>query len=165
MSISRDFPSVDHVAIGAFGEPGKRVFVIQARYLGELVTLKIEKAQVAALVHHLGELIQELSRPGHLDEPSSVLVPYEIAWSVGSIAITYVENMDQINLILEEIPGEGEEPSALQIGLSKEQSAELAIQGARLIAAGRPLCPLCGYPLDPDGHACPRTNGHKAPAV
>ena len=165
MSNSRDFPSVDHIAIGAVGEPGKRVFLIQARYLGDLVTLKVEKAQVAALVHHLGELIQELPRPGHLDEPSDLLVPYEIAWVVGSISISYIEGVDQVHLNLEELAADDSEPSTLQIGLSKEQSAEIAIQGTRLVEAGRPPCPLCGYPLDPNGHACPRTNGHRAPAL
>ena len=165
MSNSRDFPSVDHIAIGAVGEPGKRVFLIQARYLGDLVTVKVEKAQVAALVHHLGELIQELPRPGHLDEPSDLLVPYEIAWVVGSISISYTEGVDQVHLNLEEIATDDSEPSTLQIGLSREQSAEIAIQGMRLVEAGRPPCPLCGYPLDPNGHACPRTNGHRAPAL
>ncbi|MDA8080625.1 MAG: DUF3090 family protein [Actinomycetota bacterium] len=165
MSISRDFPSVDHVALGAIGEPGKRVFLIQARYLGDLVTLKVEKAQVAALVRHLGELIQELPRPGHLEEPSDLIVPYVIAWVVGSISISYTEGVDQVHLNLEEIATDDSEPSTLQIGLSREQSAEIAIQGMRLVEAGRPPCPLCGYPLDPNGHACPRTNGHRAPAL
>ncbi len=165
MSSSRDFPSVDHIAVGAVGEPGKRVFLIQARYLGDLFTVKVEKAQVAALVRHLGELIQELPRPGHLEEPSDLLVPYEIAWVVGSISISYTEGVDQVHLNLEELATDDSEPSMLQIGLSKEQSAEIAIQGMRLIEAGRPPCPLCGYPLDPNGHACPRTNGHRAPAL
>jgi uncharacterized repeat protein (TIGR03847 family) len=31
---------------------------------------------------------------------------------------------------------------------------------ARVVAAGRPPCPLCGQPLDPQGHLCPRRNGH-----
>lgn len=165
MSNSKDFPSVDHIAVGAVGEPGKRVFLLQARYLGDLITLKLEKTQVAALVRHLGELIQELPRPGHLDDPSPLVVPYEIAWVVGSIAISYVESLDQIIFQFDELQADENEQSSLQIGLSKEQSAVIAIQGTRLIEAGRPPCPLCGYPLDPAGHACPRTNGHRAPTL
>lgn len=165
MSSSRDFPSADYVAIGAIGEPGKRVFLIQMRYLDDLVTVKVEKAQVVALVSHLGELIKELPRPGHLDEPSPILVPYEIAWVVGAIGIAYDESTDQIHLHFEELATDDAEPSSLQVGLSKEQSAVIAIQGTRLIEAGRPPCPLCGYPLDPNGHVCPRTNGHTAPTL
>ncbi len=165
MSTSKDFPIADHIAVGAIGEPGKRVFLIQARYLDELVTLKLEKTQVAALASHLGELLQELPRPGHLDEPNPILVPYEINWTVGSIAISYDESDDRIYLQFEELARDEGEPSSLQVGLSKEQSALIAIQGTRLIEAGRPPCPLCGYPLDPTGHACPRTNGHRAPTL
>jgi uncharacterized repeat protein (TIGR03847 family) len=31
----------------------------------------------------------------------------------------------------------------------------------RVVAAGRPPCPLCSLPLDPEGHICPRQNGHR----
>lgn len=165
MSISRDFPTVDHIAIGAIGEPGKRVFLFQARYLGDVVTLKLEKAQVAALTQHLGELVRQLSRPGHLDEPKDIIQPYTVDWVVGSIAISYVEEVDQIHLQLEEIASDENDPSSLHLGLTKEQSVEIAIQGTQLVEAGRPPCPLCGYPLDPSGHACPRTNGHRAPTL
>jgi hypothetical protein len=34
------------------------------------------------------------------------------------------------------------------------------VRAARIVAAGRPPCPLCGAPLDPQGHICPRRNGH-----
>lgn len=166
MSTSKDFPSVDHIAIGAVGEPGKRVFLIQARYLGEMTTLKIEKAQVAALVQHLAELVKGLPRPGHLDDPSNLIVPYEIDWVIGSIAISYLEEIDQVHLHLEELVTEDGSPSSsLHVGISKEQSVIIAIQGTRLVEAGRPPCPLCGYPLDPSGHACPKTNGHRAPTL
>lgn len=165
MSSSKDFPSVDHVSVGAIGEPGKRVFLLQARYLGELATVKIEKSQVAALVQHLAELLKEVPRPGHLDEPSELILPYEIDWAVGSIAISYSEQIDQVHLHLEELTTEDQERSSLNLGLSKEQAVVIAIQGTRLIEAGRPPCPLCGYPLDPNGHVCPRTNGHRAPAI
>ncbi len=151
--------------MGTIGEPGKRVFLLQARYLDDFVTLKVEKSQVAALAHHLGEILQGLSRPGHLEEPSQILTPYEIAWSVVSISISYDENDDRIYLLFEEHQAGDAEPSSLQIALSREQAAVIAIQSASLVAAGRPLCPLCGFPLDADGHACPKTNGHRAPSL
>ena len=167
MSDSKDFPSVDHLALGAIGEPGKRIFLFQARYLGDLITLKIEKTQVAALAQHLANLIKELPRPGHTDEPSEVIVPYEISWPVGSIAISFSEETDQIHLQLESIAenDDDDNTSLLHVGISREQAVMIAIQGTRLVEAGRPPCPLCGYPLDPSGHACPRTNGHRAPKL
>jgi uncharacterized repeat protein (TIGR03847 family) len=50
-----------------------------------------------------------------------------------------------------------------RIAITRAQAAAFAVRGARLVAAGRPPCPLCGYPLDPRGHVCPRTNGHRPP--
>ena len=119
MSDSKDFPSVDHLALGAIGEPGKRIFLFQARYLGDLITLKIEKTQVAALAQHLANLIKELPRPGHTDEPSEVIVPYEISWPVGSIAISYSEETDQIHLQLESIAenDDDDNTSLLHVGI------------------------------------------------
>jgi uncharacterized repeat protein (TIGR03847 family) len=41
------------------------------------------------------------------------------------------------------------------------QAARVFIERARrVVAAGRPPCPLCGQPLDPAGHLCPRHNGY-----
>lgn len=165
MPVSKDFPSVDHIAVGAIGEPGKRIFLFQARYLGDIITLKIEKAQVAALSQHLGELLKELPRPGHIDDPSEIILPYEIAWSVGTIAIAYSEENDQIQLHLEALAESEDDASTLTVGLSREQSVAIAVQGTRMVEAGRPPCPLCGYPLDPSGHACPKTNGYRAPTL
>jgi hypothetical protein len=30
-----------------------------------------------------------------------------------------------------------------------------------VIGAGRPDCPFCGEPVDPDGHLCVRANGFR----
>ncbi len=56
-----------------------------------------------------------------------------------------------------------EEDSTLTLRLTKEWAGGLAIAIVLLVEAGRPLCPLCGGPLDPKGHDCPRTNGHAPP--
>jgi len=36
-----------------------------------------------------------------------------------------------------------------------------AERAGSVVSAGRPPCPFCGQPLDPAGHLCPRSNGHK----
>ena len=40
------------------------------------------------------------------------------------------------------------------------QIKSFADEALRVCAAGRPLCPLCGAPMDQSGHVCPRSNGH-----
>jgi uncharacterized repeat protein (TIGR03847 family) len=52
-----------------------------------------------------------------------------------------------------------------RLSATVEQVAALAIRGVQLVQSGRPPCPLCGYPLDPAGHACPRTNGNRPPGL
>ena len=57
----------------------------------------------------------------------------------------------------------GEDDDVATLTLTKEWAGGLAIAITRLVEAGRPPCPLCGGPLDPRGHDCPRTNGHRPP--
>jgi uncharacterized repeat protein (TIGR03847 family) len=64
---------------------------------------------------------------------------------------------------LEERVDEDESGDEARFAISREQASALAIHGTQLVESGRPPCPLCGFPLDPRGHACPRTNGHQPP--
>jgi uncharacterized repeat protein (TIGR03847 family) len=161
-----EFAAPTLVTIGTIGAPGHRVFYLQARQGIELVTLKVEKQQVAALAQHLGELLKDLSRPGHIPEGSELdLDPFvETAFDAGAIGVAYDAQADRVILVVEE-RSQDEEPSEARLSLSREQAAALAIRGTMLVESGRPPCPLCGFPLDPSGHACPRTNGNRAPSL
>ena len=165
MSRSYELLDVDKVTFGAVGEPGQRLFLLQARAGAQLVTLKIEKLQVAALAAHLGTMLQDLPRPGHLPEDLDLDEPTDPEWVVGTLGASYDEVLDRLLLVVEEAVVEGEEPAEARLGLTREQVAALAMHGTLLVEAGRPPCPLCGYPLDQRGHDCPRTNGHRPPAL
>lgn len=165
MSRSYELLDVDKVTVGAVGEPGQRLFLLQARAGSEVVTLKLEKIQVAALAAHFGTMLEELPRPGHLPEDLELDEPVEPEWVVGSLGASYDNVLDRLLLVVEEAVLEGEEAAEARFGLTREQVAALAIHGTRLVEAGRPPCPLCGYPLDERGHDCPRTNGHRPPAL
>ncbi|MGI8683727.1 MAG: DUF3090 family protein [Acidimicrobiales bacterium] len=165
MSESYELLDVDKVTVGAVGEPGQRLFLLQARAGAQVVTLKIEKVQVAALATHLGTMLQELPRPGHLPDDFELEEPTEPEWVVGSLGASFDPALDRLLLVVEEAVLEGEEAAEARFSLTREQVAALAIHGTRLVEAGRPPCPLCGYPLDQRGHVCPRTNGHRPPAL
>jgi uncharacterized repeat protein (TIGR03847 family) len=160
-----EFESPSLVTVGTIGPPGQRVFYLQAQQAGELVTVKVEKQQVSALAIHLGELLQDLSRPGHIPEGDELeLVEFaDTTFIVGAIGVAYDAVADRVILVVEERVEEDVDPSEARLALSREQAAALAIRGTQLVEAGRPPCPLCGFPLDPSGHACPRTNGNRAP--
>ncbi|HEX9529675.1 MAG TPA: DUF3090 domain-containing protein [Acidimicrobiales bacterium] len=165
MSESFDFPAPERITVGAVGPPGQRVFLLQASDGSDHVTLKVEKAQVSALATHLGRVLTELTRPAHMPEDLELAEPAEPAWVVGSLGIGYDEDNDRILLLAEEAVGEDAEGAVARFALTREAAAALAVRGTRLVEAGRPPCPLCGYPLDPSGHACPRTNGNRPPTL
>lgn len=165
MTTSHDLPFVDRLTVGTIGPPGERTFLLQASQGNEVLTLKIEKAQVAALSEYLGRMLADLPRPGHLPEAADLALSGAPEWVVGTLGLSYDADADRVLLVIEEAVGEDEVGDTARLGATREQAAALAIRGTQLVEAGRPPCPLCGYPLDPSGHACPRTNGHRPPKL
>jgi uncharacterized repeat protein (TIGR03847 family) len=171
------------LTVGAEGEPGRRLFFLQARRGPLLVTLKMEKVQVAALAAWIAKTLEDLPDLAHLpDDDELEPEPFaEPAWAVGSLGGSYDIDLDRIVLVATELGDQAEdddeeddpddEELLLEGGATarflatREQMAALAIRATRLVEAGRPPCPLCGYPLDPTGHQCPRTNGYRPPRL
>ncbi len=165
MGESFEFPRVDKIAVGAIGEPGARLFLLQCSYLGELVTIKVEKVQISSLVEYLTGILERLDRPGHVPEDVVLEEPMVPIWAASQIAIGYSPTTDTIDVEFTELIEDEESAGKLRCGLTKEQAAYLSIEGTRLVRSGRPPCPLCGYPLDNRGHVCPKTNGNSAPII
>ncbi len=169
MSRSYDLPEADWVAVGVVGEPGNRTFYLQAGQGGETVTLKVEKTQVAALAGFITDMMADLPETSRHDVEGAGSValrePFDVAWAVGAIQLRYDNVSDRIVIIAEEIgeveSGEADvDRAAATIGMSRAQAASFVAAGSDLVTAGRPLCALCGRPINPEGHSCPRTNGH-----
>jgi uncharacterized repeat protein (TIGR03847 family) len=158
-----DLGDVDRFTVAALGPVGQRTFLLQCRSEQTVLTLKVEKQQVAVLAEYLGRLLRDLPRPGHLPEDLEVEEPVEPHWVVGTMGVSYDAELDRIVLIAEELVPEDEEGDAARFTVTREQAAAFAVRATRLVEAGRPPCPLCGGPIDPSGHACPRTNGHRPP--
>ena len=174
MSNSYDLSDVDHLTVGTVGPAGKRVFYLQARAGGERVTLKLEKQQVSALAQYLAKVLEDLPGVGDLPGDMELEEPVEPEWTIGALGVTYDDATDRVVLLAQEVVPVDEEQdeevvdddtAVVRITATREQVAALAIRGTALVEAGRPSCPLCGYPLDPSGHVCPRTNGHRAPTL
>jgi uncharacterized repeat protein (TIGR03847 family) len=172
VSDASDFDSPDLCTVGVIGEVGNRLFLFYCRQGLTETTVKVEKQQIAVLSGYLGRIVRELGRPGHLPEDLEFFGTEDYEWVVGTIGVSYDEELDRIVVVLEEV-GEDEEDAdeeeetesghVLRVALTREQAAAFAIHATRLVEAGRPPCPLCALPLDPAGHDCPRTNGHRPP--
>jgi len=164
VSESFDITDVDHLTAGAIGEPGKRVFYLQAASAGQVVSLRLEKAQVAALATYLTAMLADLPPPADLPDDLDLIEPVVPEWVVGSLGVSYDETADRVVLVAEELVVEEDAAAAaasFRILATREQMAALSAHGAGLVAAGRPPCALCGQPLDPEGHVCVRLNGHR----
>ena len=161
MTESFEIIQADHLTTGAIGPPGERVFYIQARQGERTVSLRLEKTQVAALCRYLEAMLDDLPAPGPLPEDMDLIQPVVAEWIVGSLGVSYDEDDDRILVVAEELVEEGEEGSRARILATREQIAAFVRHGTAVVAAGRPPCPLCGTPQDPQGHMCVRLNGHR----
>ena len=54
-----------------------------------------------------------------------------------------------------------EGPDALRVTITPMAARAFVARARRVVAAGRPSCPLCSLPLDPTGHVCPRQKGYR----
>ena len=160
-----DLDAPDDFTVGTVGPVGERVFMLQCRQGGHQLTLKIEKQQVAVLASYLARIVREVGRPGALPENVAFNEDEDPAWVIGTIGVSFDEGMQRIVVVAEELVPEDEDSSVARFSLTLEQAGAFAIVATGLVEAGRPPCPLCGLPLDPSGHACPRTNGHRPPSA
>jgi uncharacterized repeat protein (TIGR03847 family) len=177
------FDPPDRFVAGTVGQPGDRTFYLQASGSGRVVSVALEKLQVSALAERLDELLDEVRRrqgadsavpvapPPQLEDVAPLDTPVEEEFRVGTLALAWDD--DDALVIIEAqsvIDGaeETEDPPAdidtdadmLRVRLSPAVARAFAKRALRVVAAGRPPCPLCGNPLDPEGHICPRQNGH-----
>jgi uncharacterized repeat protein (TIGR03847 family) len=157
-----DLQEPDRFSVGTTGPVGERLFLLHFAEGATTVTVKVEKQQVAVLASYLARIVRELGRPGHLPEDLDFDVEAEPDWVVGTIGVSYDEDADRLVVVVEEA---GEEGIVARLAVTREQAAAFAIRATQLVEAGRPPCPLCGLPLDPSGHDCPRTNGHRPPVT
>ena len=166
MSESYEFDSVEHFTVGAVGPKGQRVFMIQARRGSAMVTLRLEKQQVAALADRLEQLANDLVGASNPDPSSANEIDEAQAplWIVGALAVG-VEVPDRIVVLAEELVRDDDvddiddiDASSASFRLEAGQVTAFIARAREVIAAGRPPCPYCGSPLESGGEFCPCWN-------
>ena len=180
------FEPPERFVAGTVGEPGDRTFFLQARGGGRVVSVALEKVQVSLLAEKLEELLTEASRRFGVDMPDAPVVgvgdnepldtPVDEEFRVGTLGLAF--DVDTTTVVIEAIEAgesdaevelvdddeDDDEPDddldRLRVRLTPEATRAFIDRARRVVAAGRPPCPLCGQPLDPAGHLCPRHNGY-----
>jgi uncharacterized repeat protein (TIGR03847 family) len=174
-----DLGPVDRITADAVGEPGSRIFYIQARAGGEVVTVVVEKQQVQLLAASVLELLDEVASEELADDSVMGLEePLDARWRAGRLSLAFDEDRDLFLLEVEEyrpelddedpeepvsLPADAQ-PETIRMWASPAQMLALSRHGAAVAARGRPTCQFCGNPMDAEGHVCPAMNGHSSPA-
>ncbi|WP_028709317.1 DUF3090 family protein [Propionicicella superfundia] len=169
----------DRFVAGTIGRPGERTFYMQARQGNRLVSVVCEKEQVQILAEHLNRLMDQISLvvedvgdPGTLPEAvdaEPLDLPLMADFRVGTMSIAWDIAARRIQVELfatdatdEDVAEEEADGESLVVQLPMEMGREFVARALALVRAGRPPCPLCGQPLDAEGHVCPRLNGYRA---
>ena len=162
MSESFHFEEVEMLTVGTLGPKGERVFYLQCLAGGELVSLKFEKRQAAALAEYLERVLTELPEGDDPDPPEDLDMrePVVEAWTIGALGIAYDEDAGRVILVAEELVEDPDTVGAsARFGLTRPQVRALVGRTRAVVAAGRPPCPYCLRPLDPpNGDWCPCHN-------
>ncbi|MDQ4045114.1 MAG: DUF3090 domain-containing protein [Chloroflexota bacterium] len=156
---------VQRLRVEALGEPGQRRFRLMAVINGETHIVWMEKQQMQALGMAVEQLLEQVSHNEIPVVESNSAVEFDQEtlnqFRVGRIELGYDPSNERVVINAYDLQQEDEDAQAtLVLRLNLRQSAELSTDAAVIVAAGRPLCPMCGQPMNPEGHVCPQQNGH-----
>lgn len=173
-----EFSWPDRIVIGTIGLPGARTFYLQVRAGKQVVSIALEKQQSALLAEKIDEAldqlisvegnpfsiptgtpielvdndplesVQELFRTGAMSlgwDPTTAQIVIE------AYPITNDDSDDSYESLHED---EASEPEMLRVRIPVGTARAFAKRTREIVGAGRPMCPLCGYPVDADGHFC-----------
>lgn len=168
-----DLNPVTHITTDAIGQPGKRIFYIQGWQNDQSIALIVEKVQIQSLAVGVEQFLEEVAQryPGLSDaeggfqeEQMRILPPIDPLFRVGELGLGYDADNDLVVLVAKEALSEEEDAEAgrvVRYWCTRSQIRAMSRWGIQVVASGRPICPQCGEPMEPEGHFCPKRNGHK----
>ena len=177
-TLVHEFAWPDRVVIGTIGVPGARTFYLQVRSGKQIVSIALEKQQSAQLAEKIDEVLDQLitleSNPFSVpkgtpielvdnDQLEAVTEQFRtgamtLGWDpttaqvvIEAYPITEVDADDNVESLAE---NGTDVPEMLLVRMPVGTARAFAKRTREVVGAGRPACPLCGYPVDPDGHVC-----------
>lgn len=173
-----EFDWPDRVVVGTIGLPGARTFYLQVRSGTRVVSIALEKQQSALLAEKIDEILDQLStvEGNPFSVPTSTppelvdndqLDAVEEHFRTGAMSLGWDPTTAQV--VLEAYPITGDDADGIDQLLGEDDADEtemllvrmpvgtaraFAKRTREIVGAGRPACPLCGYPIDADGHTC-----------
>lgn len=187
MPLVHGFDPPERFVTGTVGPPGSRTFFLQARSGARLVSVALEKQQVAALAERVDELLDDVMSsdelatvipavaPLGLDDTAPLEQPIEEEFRAGTMTLSWDPADERVVIEvfpfseaavvapdqLDEEIVEPEPDEVMVVRLTPGAARAFVKRSAQVLDAGRPSCPFCGNPIDPDGHLCVRANGFR----
>ena len=180
-----EFRLPERFVVGTVGMPGERTFYLQAKSGDEIITVAFEKQQASVLAERMDQLLDEINGtrapegliperpPVELEDNAPLDLPLDEEFRVGAMALGWdeannlvvieahavsdVEDFEPPDLADDDADG----PDTLRVWLAAPSARAFAERARNVISSGRPSCPFCQQPLDPQGHICPRANGYR----
>ncbi|WP_028652144.1 DUF3090 domain-containing protein [Nocardioides halotolerans] len=187
MPLIHGFDPPERFVTGTVGEPGQRTFFLQARSGARITSVSLEKQQVAALSERIDQLLDEVMSsdstqsvipavaPLGLEDSDPLEQPIEEEFRAGTMTLSW--DPDDERVVIEVFPyteAAVVSPDQLDEELTEPEPDEVFLvridagsarafvkRAAQVLEAGRPTCPFCGNPIDPEGHLCVRANGFR----
>ncbi|RYP83622.1 DUF3090 domain-containing protein [Nocardioides guangzhouensis] len=181
------FDPPERFVAGTVGPPGQRTFFLQARAGAKLVSVALEKQQVQVLAERIDDLLDELMSndatqgiipavaPLDLDDAEPLEQPIEEEFRAGTMTLSWDASDERI--VIEVFPfneaavvapdqvdedfQEPEPEEVLVVRIPAGDARAFVKRAEQVVGAGRPSCPFCGNPIDPEGHLCVRANGFR----
>lgn len=175
-----EFRDPARFVVGTVGQPGERVFFVQATEAGRTISVRCEKQQAQILSERMGDLLDEIAAKsdipvppagGIVDDLDPLEMPVDAEFQVGTMGLGWDGERNQIVVeLLAMDPSATDEsvvlsdaedaPDALRVFLTPQRARQFVLRSERVVSAGRAPCPLCGEPIDTTGHLCVRLNGY-----
>ena len=163
----RDFGKADLIEPEAIGEPGKRTFRLRVMSGHDAASLWLEKEQMAALTLAIHQLLDQTGSEPQAEAESeeaaagSFPAQDEVDFKIGRLGIGYDEGQRMVVIFAYTMEdAEDDSQPAFACKVSRGQCRTFAQRAEETINAGRPVCVLCGVPLQGGDHKCLRRNGH-----
>ena len=186
MPIVHSFDPPERFVTGTVGEPGSRTFFLQARAGARITSVALEKQQVAALAGRIDELLDEVMgsqtstvvpavTPVGLEDSAPLEQPIEEEFRAGTMTLSWDPSDERVVIEVfpyseaavvapDQVDEDHEEPEpeeVLLVRITPAAARAFVQRSEQVLEAGRPSCPFCGGPIDPEGHLCVRANGFR----
>lgn len=160
-----EFTNLTGLRAESIGEPGQRTFRILADSGSSSAIIWLEKEQLFQLALAINQVLAaQPESPTGTDIPSqsgSEPPPTNVEFKAGHLVLGHDGRSGRFMIDARDVESSEDAPPNIRVWSERSQVGAFAEESLRVCASGRPLCPLCGSPIDSTGHRCPRSNGHR----